>query len=545
MTAPAPAPAPTPVHPAPGPAPLFAPKLFTVLAEGYGGSALRADVLAGLTVAVVALPLSMAIAIACGAPPDTGLTTAIVGGFLVSALGGSRYQIGGPAGAFIVLIAATIQRHGMPGLATATLMAGVMMTALGLLRLGRFIRYIPYPVTLGFTAGIGAIILASQITPVLGLTHSGPEPGPLAQKIPVLVAGLPTLNPAALGLGAATILMIWVLRRLAPRLPGMLVAIAAAALATYALDLPVTTIGSQFGGLHPGLPRPGLPPLDLATMLAVLPDAFAFTLLGSIESLLSAVVADSMSGRRHRPDTELIAQGIANAASALFGGLPVTGTIARTATNVRAGAKGPIAGMIHALAILAFTLTLAPLAAWIPLSALAGVLLTVAWHMLELPLLWRFARSAPAEAGVMAVTLGLTMFRDLTEAIAVGTALGAILIVQRIARMTEVIPQGLGEIPVDTVGGTVTLRITGAFFFGSAPIIEQSLDRMGRRPERVVFDLSAVPLLDTSGAQSLARVADTARAMGAKVEVKGAAPAIQSALEHVGLPAAVPLPEAG
>jgi SulP family sulfate permease len=520
------------LRPDPAPFPFFHPKLLTVWREGYGLRELRADAVAGLTVAVVALPLSMAIAIACGLPPGRGLTAAIVGGFLVSLLGGSRHQIGGPAGAFIVLVAASVIRHGVEGMLLATFLSGLMLAVLGLLRLGRFIKYIPYPVTLGFTAGIGAIILASQIVPFLGLRLPGPEPAAFLDKLPMLAAALPTVSPAAVAVGLGTIAVISLVRRHAPRLPGMLIAIALASVAA-ALGLPVETVGSRFGALPAGLPAPSLP--DFALVSAVLPDALAFTLLGAIESLLSAVVADSLSGRRHRPDTELIAQGFANVASALFGGMPVTGTIARTATNVRAGAYGSVSGMIHALVLLAFTLVLAPLAAFIPLAALAGVLVAVAVHMLDVRTIVRLVRTVPAEAGVLIVTLAVTLTRDVVEAIALGTALGSGVIIHRLARMTEVIHVGLDEAPVHDAAGTVTLRITGAFFFGSAPVIEQALDRIGSRPRRLVLDLAAVPLIDTSGAQSLVQIAGRARNQGAEVVVEGATPAVARLLADAGL----------
>ena len=364
--------------PEPGFLELYTPKLVTILREGYGLRRLRADAVAGLTVAIVALPLSMAIAIASGASPAQGLYTAIVGGFLVSALGGSRFQIGGPAGAFIVLVAATVQAHGMDGLILAVILSGLMLVAAGLLRLGSYVKLIPYPVTVGFTAGIAVIIFASQVKPLLGLTLPEAEPGPLLQKLPVLWDALPGLQPAALVLSAGTVVLIVGLKRLRPGWPGMLLAVAAGAAATALLDLPVATIGSAFGGIPDSLPLPSWPQLDLEKLRDVLPNAVAFCLLGAIESLLSAVVADGMTGRRHRSNCELVAQGVANIGSGLFGGICVTGTIARTATNVRAGAHGPVAGMLHALFLLAFILVAAPLASFIPLAGLAGVLAVVA-----------------------------------------------------------------------------------------------------------------------------------------------------------------------
>jgi len=405
---------------------LTRPKLHTALAEGYRLSDLRHDAIAGLTVAIVALPLSMAIAIASGVSPDRGLTTAIVGGFLVSALGGSRFQIGGPAGAFIVLVAATVAKFGIDGLILAVLMSGALLTLIGLLRLGSLIRHIPHAVTVGFTAGIAVTILTSQLKDLFGLRLAGPEPGPFLAKVPALAHAWPTASPAAFALGAAVIAITAGIRRVRPLWPSMLFAVAAASMAALAFHLPVATIGSRFGGIPHGLPAPHLPAITWAGLLAVLPSALSFTLLGGIESLLSAVVADGMTGRRHRSNMELIAQGIANMASALFGGVSVTGTIARTATNVRAGARSPIAGMLHSVFLLAFMVLAAPLASYVPVSALAGVLVLVAWNMIEKPALAGLLRDGRA-AAVTLTTLGLTVTRDLTSGILAGCVLAAAL----------------------------------------------------------------------------------------------------------------------
>jgi sulfate permease, SulP family len=511
------------------------PELVESFREPYGLSGFRADLVAGLTVAVVALPLSMAIAIASGVSPDRGLVAAIVGGFLVSALGGSRFQIGGPAGAFIVLVAATVMQHGVEGLVLATFLSGLMLGALGLLRLGVFVKYIPYPVTLGFTAGIGAIILLSQLRPFLGLALDGPEPGPVIEKAPALLAALPTLNGWAVAIGAGTVAVIWGLRRAAPKVPGMLVAVAASAALVAALGLPVETIGSVFGGLAPGLPAPRLPDLDLALVQAVLPDAIAFTLLGAIESLLSAVVADSMSGRKHRPNAELLGQGVANVATAVFGGMPVTGTIARTATNVRAGAHGPVAGMIHSATLLAVLLLLAPLAAAIPLAALAGVLVTVSLHMIDLRALRNLWAISRPETAIVGVTLALTVFRDLTEAIVVGTALGAIYFLRRMSKLSAAnIREGSADGPHPE--GTVVIALTGAYFFGSAPIIESVLDRIATKPRHLVLDLSAVPILDPTGAHALSGFATRALRQGIAVTIAGASAVDERALRAADLP---------
>jgi SulP family sulfate permease len=403
----------------------FKPKLITVWKEGYGLPELRADAVAGLTVAIVALPLSMAIAIASGVSPDRGLYTAIVGGFLVSALGGSRFQIGGPAGAFIVLVSATVARFGLDGLALTVLLSGLMLTAVGLLRLGGLIRKIPHAVTVGFTAGIAVTILAGQLKDLFGLALQH-EPAEVLPKLAAIAGALPHASLGATALSLAVILAILAMRRWRPAWPALLIAVAAAALAASLLHLPVETIGTRFGGIPSSLPAPHLPQIGWDKVVMVLPAALSFTLLGGIESLLSAVVADGMTGRQHRPNAELVAQGIANVGSALFGGISVTGTIARTATNVRAGAKGPVAGILHALFLLAFILVAAPLASYIPLPALAGVLALVAWNMVERGHIAGLVRS-PAGAAVLAATFGLTVVKDLTAGIVAGCVLTALI----------------------------------------------------------------------------------------------------------------------
>jgi len=404
---------------------LYRPKLATILAEGYGAGQFRADALAGLTVAIVALPLSMAIAVASGVSPERGLYTSIIGGFLVSALGGSRFQIGGPAGAFIVLVAATVAQFGVQGLLVTVLMSGLLLLLLGVLRLGSLIRHIPHAVTVGFTCGIAVTILASQLKDLGGLTIQGAEPGPFFPKLAVLLHAVPTLNPAAASVGLAAAALIFLLRWLRPNWPGMLIAVVSAAVTAALLHLPVETIGSRFGGLPHGLPLPHWPQITPHLLWQLLPSAFSFTLLGGVESLLSAKVADSMTGRKHRSNMELVAQGIANMASALFGGISVTGTIARTATNIRAGARSPVAGMLHSLFLLLFILVAAQLASFVPLAALAGVLVVVCWNMAEKKEFWRLLGYS-REMIVLLATFGLTLVKDLTYGIVMGCALAAL-----------------------------------------------------------------------------------------------------------------------
>ncbi len=525
---------------------LFVPKLVSVLREGYGLAAFRADAMAGLTVAIVALPLSMAIAIASGAAPERGLYTAIVGGFLISALGGSRFQVGGPAGAFIVLVAAAVARHGIDGVLLATMMAGVFLMAAGFLRLGDFIKFIPYPVTVGFTAGIAVIIFASQLKDLFGLHVEGKEPGEFIAKLEALAPAFDTVNPATVGLAVLTIGLIAGLKRLRPHWPGMLVAVAAASAATWAFGLPVETIGTRFGGIPSMLPAPSLPDITFAKMQAVLPDAVAFALLGAIESLLSAVVADGMTGRRHRSNCELVAQGVANIGSALFGGICATGTIARTATNVRAGARGPVAGMLHSAFLLGFMLLAAPLAAYIPLAALAGVLTIVAWNMAEKHEFATLLRSSRGDAVVLLATFLLTVFRDLTEGIVVGFALGALLFIHRMAattgiqehapRVTE--DQADAHLPYDPTLATdrqvVVYRISGAFFFGTASTVGAVLDRIADERRAFVLDFSAVPFVDSTAANVIAGVGRRAERHGVRVYITGAVPGVRRMLLQAG-----------
>lgn len=518
---------------------LFAPKLLTVLREGYGIAQLRRDAIAGLTVAIVALPLSMAIAIASGATPAQGLITAIIGGFLVSLLGGSRFQIGGPAGAFIVLVSATVMQHGMEGLILATLISGVLLMTAGFLRLGTFIKFIPFPVTVGFTAGIAVIIFASQIRDLLGLTLRD-EPGPLLDKLPALWSVRDSFTPAALLLAILTIAVIVGLRRWRPAWPGMLVAVVLAGVLTPVLNLPVATIGTEFGGIPSTLPPPQIPALSMEKVMAVLPAALAFTLLGAIESLLSAVVADGMTGRRHRSNSELVAQGVANVGASFFGGFCVTGTIARTATNIRAGAHGPVAGMLHAIFLLLFMLIAAPLASFIPLAALAGVLAVVAWNMIDRAAIQVLARSGRGEAAVLAVTFFLTIFRDLTEAIITGFALGSVLFIHRMSQTTAIsaelplVGEDEGDFtrtrtPYDEEGADpdVTIyRITGALFFGATASIGSVLENIQDKSENLIIDFSAVPFLDATGANMLEGLAQKAKKRGVTLWLTGANPGI-------------------
>ncbi|MER9799167.1 SulP family inorganic anion transporter [Mesorhizobium sp. M0142] len=527
---------------------LFTPKLVTVLREGYTLAHFKADAIAGLTVAIVALPLSMAIAIASGVTPERGLYTSIIGGFLVSALGGSRFQIGGPAGAFIVLVAATVARVGVDGLLLATMMAGLFLLAIGYLGLGTYIKFIPYPVTVGFTAGIAVIIFSGQIVELFGLKLAGKEPGPLVPKLMAIGEAAGTINLAATAVAALTIITIALLKRFRPKWPAMLIAIGLASLVVALLAMPAETIGTRFGGIPRSLQWPAFPPLSLDRIIDVLPDAIAFALLGAIESLLSAVVADGMTGRRHRSNCELVAQGFANIASALFGGICTTGTIARTATNVRAGAHGPVSGMMHSAILLALMLVAAPLASYIPLAALAGVLAVVCWNMFEKQAFATLLRASRGDALVLMATFLIVIFRDLTEGIVVGFALGSILFIDRMAKSIAVEADHQSLVQEDVAdrasaydssqasdADTVVYRISGAFFFGAASTVGTVLDRIADQRRNFILDCSAVPFFDSTAANVIEGAAHKASRAGVRFIILGASPQIRRMLINHGV----------
>lgn len=405
------------------------PKILTTIAT-YDRQQFISDLIAGVTVAMVALPLSLAIAIASGAGPEKGLVTAIVAGFLISFLGGSRVQIGGPTGAFIVVVYAVIAEHGYDGLVLATFMAGIIMLIAGYLRAGNLVAYVPEAVINGFTIGIGVIIATSQIKDLFGLSITQ-VPAEFVAKIEILWGSRDTLNFPALGIGVVTMVLIVTLRRVAPKFPGLIVAVGITSLVVALINVPVDTIFSRFGALPSALPMPSLPEISLEKVMELLPSAFVIAFLASIESLLSAMVSDRMIGGHHRPNAEVLAQGFANIGSALFGGLPATGAIARTATNVRAGGKTPVAGIIHALSILLIMVLAAPLAGYLAMPALAGLLILTAWNMSE-PHKWRgYMQGRISDRFLLVLTLLLTVFADLTVAIGVGVSIGLALRLRR------------------------------------------------------------------------------------------------------------------
>ena len=500
----------------------FTPKLVTILREGYRLADLRADALAGLTVAVIALPLAMALGIASGASPREGLVTAVVAGFLISALGGSRVQIGGPTGAFVVIVAGVIADHGFNGLLLATLMAGVILIVASYAGVGRLMRYVPMPVVTGFTAGIAVIIASSQIGDLFGLA-TGPVPPDFVDKWGAYWRAIGTTSWPAVLLGAATLGLIIAIRKLAPRAPAQLIAIAAATASAALLHLPVQTVGDRFPAMPSGLPMPHLPHFSLGLAREMMPSAFVIAFLAGIEALLSATVADGMTGRRHRSGQELVGMGIANIFSA-FGGLPATGAIARTATNIRAGAKSPIAGMLHSVFLLVFVLAAGNWLALVPMTALAAVLLMVAWGMSEFDRFVALVRTDAGERGILLLTFLLTVFVDLTVAIGVGVTLAALLFMMRMSETAGLVPLDPEEDPelrASLPEGVEVLRFTGPIFFGVASEMLEALRRAGQRPRAIILRMEQVPYIDATGANALATFTRQARHAGTETWLVG------------------------
>lgn len=518
---------------------MFVPKLFTVLREGYGWADLRADAIAGLTVAIVALPLAMALAIASGTTPEKGLYTAIVAGFLISAFGGSRVQIGGPTAAFIPIVFVVIQKFGFGGLILCTLLAGAMLITAGLLRLGTLMKYMPQPVITGFTAGIAVSLFSSQVKDVLGLQMEA-VPVEFFARWAAYARHVATTQPAAVILALLGLAVIVGLRRWKPNWPGFLLALVICTAISLAFVMPVETIGSRFGSLPSSLPIFDFPRIPFERTLELLPSAFTIAFLAGVESLLSAVVADGMTGGRHRSNGELVAQGVANIGSALFGGLPATGAIARTATNVRAGARSPVAGMLHALFILLFMLLLAPLMRYVPLAALAAVLLVVAWNMSEYQH-FRHTMSAPkGDRLVLLLTFFLTVFLDLTIAIEVGVVVAAFVFMFRMAESVEV-SSGVRLLDGDDDGDESTseadgdqraqlpedvevFQINGPLFFGAANRLDNLLDQFRSPPKVLILRMRLVPFIDASGVHALKTLTDRCQRRGIVLVLSGVQP---------------------
>jgi sulfate permease, SulP family len=488
------------------------------------------DGIAGLTVGLVALPLAMAFAIASGVPPQAGLYTAVVAGFLISALGGSRTQIGGPTGAFVVIVAGIVLKFGLAGLALVGVMAGVLLLIMGITGLGTAVKFIPRPVTIGFTNGIALLIASTQIKDFFGL-KTPPVPSEFLPRIEMLLHYAGTIRWQTVAVSATSLAIILLWPRLTKRIPGTIVALLLATAVSAVFHLPIETIGSKFGGIPQGFPHFALPDFQAAHILPLLPSAFTVALLAAVESLLSAVVADGMSGDRHNSNMELVAQGIANIASPLFGGIPATGAIARTATNIRSGALTPIAGIIHALTLLAILLVAAPLARFVPLATLAAVLFVVAYNMGEWREIGMILRLSKADIAVWITTFALTVLADLTVAVGVGMALAALLYIYRIAETTTVAPvtseylaDGQAHILQDKdIPSNVTiLRIHGPFLFGTTEKLAEVTKDLTQLNEVVILRLRNMTALDATGIYALEKFSDRLRKTGKTLLLCGA-----------------------
>lgn len=524
----------------------FRPKLIDALREGYGLSALRADVLAGLTVAIVALPLAMALAIASGTTPEKGLLTALLAGGLISALSGSRFQIGGPTGAFVVVVFNVIARFGFDGLVLATLMAGALLLVAGFARLGAWIKYIPEPVVAGFTAGIGIVIATSQIRDLLGLSMRH-VPADFLAKWVAMWAARASVAPWALVIAGGSLAVIVVLRRWAPKAPGFLIAAVIATVVVTLLHLPVETIGSRFGHLDFGLPAPHIPSVSWERVKQLIPTAFTIAFLAGVESLLSAMVADGMTGRRHRSNAELVAQGVANLVSALFGGLPATGAVARTATNVRAGARSPVAGIAHAVFVGLFMLVGGPLAIHVPLAALAAILIMVAWSMSEPRKLLRLLRAPMGDRVVLLATLSLTVLVDLTVAIGVGVVLAAMIFMHHMAESASLSEGSVvdEDDDLDAVEpsdqrdglppGVVVFQLRGPLFFGAATRFTELLLTISSPPRAIILRMSRTAVVDATGVGVLRDFIRRCRQDGVRVILSGVREQPLQALKSMGL----------
>ncbi len=522
----------------------FVPKLVTVFKSGYSRAMFTKDVFSGITVGVIALPLAIAFSIGAGATPAQGLWTAIIAGFTISALGGSRYQVSGPTGAFVVIIAGVIVEHGMGGLIAATMMAGIILVIMGVSGLGKLIKFIPYPVTTGFTTGIGLIIAGGQIKDFLGLDIPR-FPSEFFERIIESARHIRTVDPVTLAIGVSTIAIILIIRKFMPRIPAAIVAIAAVSAAAYVFKLPVETIGSRYGEIPRGFPSFGMPIVDWETIRRVFPSALTIAMLGAIESLLSAVVADGMTGDRHNANMELVAQGAGNMLGALFGCIPATGAIARTAANIKNGAASPVSGIVHAIVLLAFTIFLSGFASAIPLSALAAILLVVAWDMSELKRFLLMRHAPKSDLIVMLVTFGLTVAVDLTLAVQVGVMLAVFLFISRMTETASIQPV-LDLVDGDTSkvfntptvprpAGVEMYQINGPFFFGTADYLQDVLEQIEKPPVVFILRMRRVPAVDATGINALESFRRHCVRHGTTLMLTGVGEQPLKALDKVGL----------
>ncbi len=502
---------------------IFRPKLIDTL-KNYSKAQFYRDAVAGVVVGIVALPLAIAFAIASGVSPDKGIFTAVIAGFVISALGGSRVQIGGPTGAFIVVVYAIVQQFGVSGLIVATFIAGILLVIMGLTRLGNVIKFIPYPLIVGFTTGIAIIIFSSQVKDFLGLKMGG-VPGDFIQKWLAYGHHFSSVNFYALVIGLVTVLIVALWPKVTHKIPGSLIAIILTTAATQLFHLPVETIGSRFGSIASSLPTPVVPGVSFAVIQQLIRPAITIAMLGSIESLLSAVVADGMIGGNHRSNTELIAQGIANICSSIFGGIPATGAIARTATNIKNGGRTPVAGIIHAVTLLLIMLFVGKWAALIPMAALAGILVVVSWNMSEMKSFLFVLKGSKSDATVLLATFLLTVFVDLTVAIEIGMILAAFLFMRKMMQVSSV--QHTGQ-PADDSAEDTTLaemlpagadvfEITGPLFFGAAYKFRDTMKMVETPAKVLIIRMDKVPVIDATGLRVLKDVCDQLEKKGSKL----------------------------
>ncbi len=506
----------------------FAPKIVEVLREGYGKKEFFADSVSGLTVAIVALPLAMAIAIASNVPPAAGIFTAIVAGFIISAFGGSRFQIGGPTAAFAVTVATIVSKHGYDGLALATMMAGVMLLVFGFFRAGVLIRFIPYPVLTGFTSAIALLIFFTQLKDFFGFKIDD-VPIEFLGRLESYFWHFNTLNFYALGTGLVTVAIIVFFQKKYPKIPGPLAVTVLGIGAVLLFNLPIETIESRFGALPTMLPHPTMPQFSILKMQAVLPDAITIAILAAIESLLSAVIADSMTGEKHKSNTELIAQGGANIASVIFGGIPATGAIARTATNVKAKAFSPVSGIMHAVWLCLFMAVLAPLIVKVPLAVLSGILMVIAWNMSEIRHIQSIMRSPRGDRVVLFTTFLLTVTVDLNFAVQVGISLASILFIAKLTNVTQVRTSDLESAYYDPdatskkilPNDTEVYEIVGPLFFGITDKIKDTLTLMKKPPRVLILRMRFVPMLDAAGLHALDELIDSLHHKGTTLVLSG------------------------
>lgn len=518
------------------------PKIFAVFREGYSRKQFYSDLAAGTTVGVVALPLAIAFAIASGVKPEQGLYTAIIAGFLISLLGGSRAQISGPTGAFVVIIYGIVQQYGYDGLAVATLIAGLLLMLMGLFRMGALLKFIPYPVTVGFTTGIALIIFSSQIGDFLGF-HLVSPPAGFIERLVAYREHISELNPYAFIVGLISLLVIGIWPKVTHRVPGMLIAIIVATLAVKLFHLPVETIGSRFGAVPNRLPAPHLPLVSLTLVKQMFAPAVTIAFLAALESLLAAVVADGMLGTRHRSNMELLAQGAGNIGSVIFGGIPATGAIARTATNIKSGGRTPVAGMIHAIVLLLILLFLGKYAALIPMPALAAILIVVAYNMSE----WKGFRDLLAgtrsDAVVLVVTFLLTVVIDLTVAIQVGVVLAAFLFMQRMSNTTEVtkVTETLMDedesetrdmSKLEVPANVEVFEIYGSLFFGAIERFKDAMRSVEKRPRVLILRMRHVQTIDASGLHSLKELLESTKRRGIVLIISAARPNVRALMER-------------